>query len=95
MKISLHRLAREELIAAAQYLEREARLGAEFLDSFEEWARNIERFPESAPLLDRNIRKGVLRRFNYIITYEVDFETIRVLYIRHARQKAHDREARR
>ncbi len=68
MKVSFHRLARAELIATAQYLEREARLGAEFLDSFETWARGIAQFPESAPLIGRNIRKGFLPRFNYIIT---------------------------
>jgi plasmid stabilization system protein ParE len=95
MKVSFHRLARGELIAAANYLERKAGLGAEFLDSFEAWAQNIVRFPESAPLIGRNIRKGVLLRFNYIITYEVGFETIRVLYVRHAKRQTSDWEARR
>ena len=69
MKVTLHRLARSELIAAAQYLESEARLGAEFLDAFEAWARQIRQFPRSGPVIGGDIRKGVLQRFNYVIAY--------------------------
>ncbi|HTB62505.1 MAG TPA: type II toxin-antitoxin system RelE/ParE family toxin [Opitutales bacterium] len=87
MKVVLHRLAREELVAAAQYLEAEAGFGADFLDAFETWAQTIRQFPESGPIIGHNIRKGLLLRFHYIIAYEIKYDAIRVLYIRHAKQK--------
>ncbi|HVU37672.1 MAG TPA: type II toxin-antitoxin system RelE/ParE family toxin [Opitutales bacterium] len=90
MKVVLHRLARVELIAAAQYLEREARCGANFLESFAIWARQVRQFPESGPVIGHDIRKGLLKRFNYVIAYEIRYDAIRVLYIRHARQQPLD-----
>jgi len=95
VKIVLHRLARTELIAAAQYLEAEAGLGADFLAAFEEWAKQIRRFPESGPVIGHHIRKGLMQRFHYIIAYEIRLNEIRVLYIRHAKQKTPDWEKRR
>ena len=39
MKVSFKRLAEQELIAAARYLDAEAGLGGAFLDEYEAWGR--------------------------------------------------------
>ena len=57
--------------------------------------KKIRRFPLNAPLIGRNVRKGVLARFHYAITDEVNADSIRMLYVRHARQSPPDSERRR
>ncbi|MBC7368994.1 MAG: hypothetical protein H7343_19655 [Undibacterium sp.] len=86
MKVGFNRLAEGELIAAAQYLETEARLGGAFLDVYETWETQVKRFPESCPEIAQGIRCGYLKRFKYHVTYMVRGETIRILYVRSARQ---------
>jgi plasmid stabilization system protein ParE len=95
VKVVLHRRAREELIAAAPYLEEAAGLGAALLDEFDAWQRQVRKFPQSGPLIGPQIRKGILLRFNYVIAYEVRPDEIRVLYLRHAKQAAPSRGDRR
>ncbi len=86
MKVSFNRLAEQELIAAARYLDAESGLGAAFLDEYEVWEAQVKRFPGSCPEISPNIRCGFLKRFKYHVTYVARGDTIRILYIRHARQ---------
>jgi len=44
VKASFNRLAEAELIAAAQRLDAEARLGHAFLDEYETWEAQVRRF---------------------------------------------------
>ena len=86
MKASFNRLAGQELIAAARYLQTEAGLGGAFLDEYETWEARALRFPESCPEIAPGIRCGFLKRFKYHITYTVRGDNLRILYVRHARQ---------
>ena len=98
MKVRFHPLAQRELISAALYIEQEAQLGSEFLNEYEAWEANIRQFPESCPEIGLGIRKGVLKRFKYIVGYKIKgvdrSRSIRILYIRHAAQDSKDWTAR-
>ncbi|MDP3179544.1 MAG: type II toxin-antitoxin system RelE/ParE family toxin [Spirochaetaceae bacterium] len=87
MKVSFNRLAEQELIAAARYLQQESGLGSALLDEYETWEAKITQFPSSCPEISPNIRCGFLKRFKYHVTYLVRGHTIRILYVRHARQE--------
>lgn len=86
MRASFNRLAEQELIAAARYLEQEAGLGREFLAEYEAWQKQVLRFPESCHEVAPGIRCGFLARFKYHVTYTVREECVRVLYVRSARR---------
>lgn len=86
MKVSFNRLAEQELIAAARYLETEAGLGSAFLDEYEAWEQQVLKFPHACPEIAPTIRAGYLPRFKYHVTYQVRNDAIRILYVRHARQ---------
>lgn len=87
MKASFNRLAEEELIAAARYLQSEAGLGREFLNEYVAWEARTRRFPASCPEIAPGIRCGFLKRFKYHVTYTIRGETLRILYVRSARQE--------
>lgn len=86
MRVTFNRLAAQELVAAARYLQTEANLGAAFLDEYEKWEAKIVRFPASCPEIAPGIRCGFLKRFKYHVTYTLRADDLRILYVRHARQ---------
>ena len=86
MKVSFNRLADQELVAAARKLADAAHLGAAFLDEYEAWERQVKDHPLSCPEIAPGIRRGYLSRFKYHVTYQIRGQTIRILYIRDARQ---------
>lgn len=86
MKVSFNRLAEQELTAAALQLETEAHLGAAFLDEYQAWEKQVQAFPRSCPEIAPGIRAGFLPRFKFHVTYQLRGDTIRILYLRSARQ---------
>lgn len=86
MKVSFNRLAEAELIAAARYLDAERSLGSAFLDEYEAWEKQLRAFPESHPEIAPGIRCGFLARFKYHVTYMLRPDSLRILYVRSARQ---------
>ena len=86
MKVAFNRLASEELIAAARHLKVEANLRHAFLDEYEIWEMQVKQFPQSFPEIAPGIRCGYLKRFKYHVTYRVEADTIRILYLRHEKQ---------
>ena len=86
MRATFNRLAAKELVAAAQYLQTETNLGSAFLDEYEVWEKRVLRFPGSCPEIAPGIRCGYLKRFKYHVTYTIRGDTLRILYVRHARQ---------
>jgi hypothetical protein len=86
VRATFNRLADQELVAAARYLQTEAHLGSAFLDEYEAWEKCVLRFPESCPEIASGIRCGFLKRFKYHVTYAIRGDTLRILYVRHARQ---------
>jgi hypothetical protein len=94
MKVRFHPLAEHELTAAALFLEKEAELGGAFLDAYEAWEAQIREHPESCPEIGMGVRKGILKRFRYLIGYKIKgtgrAKYIRVLYVRHYAQNRKD-----
>ena len=86
MRATFNRLAVQELVEAACYLHVEANLGGAFLDEYEAWEARVLRFPKSCPEIAPGIRCGFLQRFKYHVTYTIRGDTLRILYVRHARQ---------
>ena len=86
MKVSFNRLAEQELISAARKLAETANLGGQFLDEYESWETQIKQHPLSCPEIAPGIRRGYLPRFKYHVTYTIRSQSIRILYVRYARQ---------
>ena len=66
------------------YEERDAGLGAEFIRCVESCAHGIERHPEMYPLVHKNVRQGITRRFPYSLFYFAGGDTIYVVSVFHA-----------
>jgi len=58
--------------ALAWYGERGPDLGADFFASFEAVIRQLEQFPESAPVVHSPFRRALLHRFPYCVFYYVE-----------------------
>jgi len=69
--------------AFAWYEERRVGLGDRFLLSVEAALSTIKRYPESFPVVHRQVRRALLRRFPYGVFYTVADTTIVVLAVFH------------
>jgi hypothetical protein len=69
-------------------------LGAGFLEEYENWEIELKAHPEFCPEIGFGIRKGILKRFKYLIGYKIKgtgrSQHIRILYIRHFAQNRKD-----
>ncbi len=61
-------------------------LGLEFTRAIDAVIAGIQRFPESFPVVAKNYRQAVLRRFPYSIIYEITKSEIVVLRCFHHRR---------
>lgn len=83
-----HRLARRELIEAAQYYEREGRgLGAAFIAAVEVCTTEILEHPGAGLVVHSSVRRRMVRRFPYAILYAAEPDAIRVLAVMHLRRR--------
>lgn len=81
-KITFHKLAEQELNDAADYYNSKSEgLGDIFLNELQSSVNHIRQFPESAPLINRVVRRKIIRRFPYSIMYSVKPDRIRILAI--------------
>ena len=65
-RLSFHPMAEEELNEVAAYYETESDgLGTAFLKEMENAIQHILGYPESAPLVNRLVRKKLVGRFPY------------------------------
>ncbi len=79
---SFHYMAERELNEAAGYYnDQSPGLGNAFLEEVESTINQILEYPESAPLINRIVRKRLVRRFPYSVMYSVSFNHIRILAI--------------
>jgi toxin ParE1/3/4 len=80
------RLSAEADIAdAALWYEARARgLGADFLRAVDVALAEVERMPERFPVVHRQCRRALLRRFPFAVYYVLDNETISVVACMHA-----------
>lgn len=78
--ITFHELAEQELNDAADYYTSKSDgLGNAFLNEVERAVNQIQQHPESAPFINRLVRRKVVRRFPYSIMYSLKPDRIRTL----------------
>ncbi len=77
MKVSFLPLAEQELDKAfLWYEEQVVGLGNSFLDEFNQSVKRIVAFPSLYEQIDNNLRRCLMNRFPYGITYGIDGEQI-------------------
>lgn len=79
--------AREEIRQARRwYSQVDRRLGRDFARSIRASLDRISEFPHGHPATDRGARKALVRRFPYVIVYEIETNRVAVLACFHARR---------
>lgn len=87
-RISFHPLAEQELNEAASYYNAASPgLGTAFLDEVEHAIKQILEHPRAASLVNRVVRRKLVRRFPYSVLYSVQTDTIRVLAIANQKRR--------
>ena len=85
---SFHPLAEQELNEAASYYNAASPgLGTAFLDEVEHAVKQILEHPEASPLVNRVVRRKLVRRFPYSVMYAVQTDTIRILAIANQKRR--------
>lgn len=84
LRIVLRPEAEADLLAARDWYEQErSELAEAFADSFEAMIARIEATPELYAVALKNVRRGKLRRFPYLVYYRVLSDRIEVLGVLH------------
>ncbi len=79
--------AEEEFLDAARWYDRRSNgLGIEFIESIDAAVELIERHPEQYPVVYRQTRKAVVRRFPYLILYRIENSCILIITVFHAKR---------
>lgn len=89
-RVKLLSPARAEIRAAMRWYEsRQKGLGLEFVAVLDEALEAIAARPEAAPLWrpDRAWRKWVVRRFPYLVLFEVGPDFVTVIAVAHQRRR--------
>lgn len=87
-RISFHEAAELEIIDAVSFFQSERpELGAALIDEIERAIHQILTHRFSCQLVNRTVRRKVLRRFPYNIMYSVKPESIRILAIASQRRR--------
>ncbi|MBI5916624.1 MAG: type II toxin-antitoxin system RelE/ParE family toxin [Bacteroidetes bacterium] len=82
--IELHEIAEEELWEAVDWYDaQKEKLGREFAKELQEVVRLLKDNPQQFPKAFKDKRKAVLRRFPYVIIFEIHGNTVNVLTIFH------------
>jgi len=83
-KVLLRTEAESDLIEAAKYYEEKLEgLGTEFISSVETTLQSISHQPESYPIVYRNVRRTLIRKFPFGIHYIIEESRIVVLAVFH------------
>ena len=64
-------------------------LGAEFLRSAEATFARIERSPELYPVVDAESRRAPIRRFPFVVYYEIETDQVVIYAVWHYRRDPH------
>lgn len=84
LKVSFHRLARRELIEAAdRYGEEDLALAISFLECFDVAIEQVRNHPKASPIVHLNVRRKLIKRFPYAVNYAVIGDTLRILAVAH------------
>jgi plasmid stabilization system protein ParE len=76
------------------YLRRSDVLGRDFVRSLRLCLDGIEQFPERHPIVHRNIRRALMRRFPYMVLYVPLGDASAVIGCLHIRRDPRDWQAR-
>ena len=71
------------------YHRREPPRGREFLAAVHTCIASIQRYPEAYALVDATMRRALIRRFPYVIFYEIEPDDILVFGVFHAARDPH------
>jgi toxin ParE1/3/4 len=83
-RVVLRPEAEADLLQARDWYEHEGpELAKAFVDCLEEMIGRIEAMPELYALAIKNIRRGKLRRFPYLVYYRIFSDRIEVLGVLH------------
>lgn len=81
-RVSFHELAEIELNDASIFFENEREgLGLRFLSATQAAVTHIQVHPQASPIIIKDIRRKVLRKFPYSIIYSIKPDRIRILAI--------------
>jgi hypothetical protein len=61
------------------YDERDRRLGDDFLQKVNECITSVEKAPERYPVVHRQMRRALVKRFPYEVIYEIENDEIIIL----------------
>jgi plasmid stabilization system protein ParE len=87
LKIRIHPKAEAEFKdSIIWYKNQQKGLEQEFVRCIDEAIEKIKRNPELYPLAHKNFRKIIVRRFPFVVIYEFDETSIRILAIFHSRR---------
>ena len=70
------------------YENKRVGLGDEFLDSADKFFERIVTFPELYAIVMKNVRRGKLDRFPYVVYYRVLSDKIEIVAVLHGRRDA-------
>ena len=83
-KLILRQEAEQDLAEShAWYEERVPGLGADFLASVEQALKSVQENPSQFPLIYRDIRRALIRRFPYGVFFAFSDQRISVLAVMH------------
>jgi len=87
MKLIVRPEAEDELVEAIEWYEaRSPGLGADLLRCVDVCFHQILRHPEAYPVVHRQTRMGIVRRFPYLVLYRVMQDSICVVAVFHAKR---------
>jgi plasmid stabilization system protein ParE len=86
--VSFHFLAEQELNDAANYYNVEnTELGKAFLKEIDRVIKFIAEYPEAAPLVNRMVRRKLVKKFPYAVLYYVRDDRVRILAIMNQKRR--------
>lgn len=88
MKIEYHPALGSELEDVRDYYEEKSTgLGRDFVDEFERQVLTIAAMPERWMVVERDIRRALMKRFPYVIYFRIlDNEAIRITVVKHEKR---------
>jgi len=88
MKIEFLEAAQVELDQAFEWYETQQKnLGVQFLNEFDAAIRRIATYPESYILIEKDVRRCLIKRFPYGVLYGLDADKIIVIAVAHLHRK--------
>ena len=88
MRVRHHKLAHEELTAAAVFYEQqEEGLGAQFLEAYKEAVAMVKANPKTYRILLDDMRRFLMDRFPFVVVYRVREEETFIMAVAHGRRK--------